>query len=78
MKIQKVTEEPRAKVYALLRRAFSGSEYEAELVRKLHEHGKPLHEWVCIHTNKVILPTSPFPMPIKVRRSAVCTWHLWP
>jgi putative acetyltransferase len=54
MKIQKVTEENRAKVYALLRRAFPGSEHEAELVRKLHDHGKPAHEWVCIHTNKVI------------------------
>jgi putative acetyltransferase len=54
MKIQKLTEENRAKVYALLRRAFPDSEYEAVLVEKLHENGKPLHEWVCIHTNKVI------------------------
>ena len=54
MKIQKVTEETRPKVYALLRRAFPGSEYEAELVRKFHEHGTPIHEWVCLHTNKVI------------------------
>ncbi|BCR06466.1 N-acetyltransferase [Desulfuromonas versatilis] len=54
MKIQKVTKENHAKVYALLRRAFPGSEYEAGLVQKLHENGKPVHEWVCIHTNKVI------------------------
>ena len=54
MKIQKVTEDTRAKVYALLRRAFPGSEYEAELVRKFHENGKPVHEWVCLHTNKAI------------------------
>ena len=54
MKIQKLTEENRAKVYALLRSAFPGSEYEAELVQKIHENGKPVHEWVCIHTNKVI------------------------
>jgi len=54
MKIQKVTEETRAKVYALLRRAFPGSDYEAELVQKFHENGKPPYEWVCIHTNKVI------------------------
>ena len=54
MKIQKLTEENRTKVYALLNRAFPGSEYEAELVRKFHENGKPVHEWVCIHTNKVI------------------------
>jgi putative acetyltransferase len=54
MKIQKLTEENRAKAYALLRLAFPGSEYEAELVRKFHENGKPLHEWVCIHVNKII------------------------
>ena len=54
MKIQKVTEENRPKVYALLRRAFPGSDYEADLVLKFHENGKPAHEWVCIHTNKVI------------------------
>jgi len=54
MKIQKLTIENRAKVYALLQRAFPGSDYEAALVRKLHENGRPLHEWVCIHTNKVI------------------------
>ncbi len=54
MKIQKVTEEHRAKVYALLRSAFPGSEYEADLVRNLHEAGRPLHEWVCLRTNRVI------------------------
>lgn len=54
MKIQKLTEENRSKVYALLKLAFPGSEYETELVRKLHENGKPAHEWVCIHTNKII------------------------
>ncbi|MRR33659.1 N-acetyltransferase [bacterium] len=54
MKIQKLTEENRPKVYALLRRAFPGSDYEADLVLKFHENGKPAHEWVCIHTNKVI------------------------
>jgi putative acetyltransferase len=54
MKIQKVTEETRAKVYALLRRAFPGSEYEADLVQALHARNKIAHEWVAIHTNKVI------------------------
>jgi putative acetyltransferase len=54
MKIQKLTIENRAKVYALLQRAFPGSDYEAGLVQKLHENGRPVHEWVCIHTNKVI------------------------
>lgn len=54
MKIQKVTIENRPRVYALLQRAFPGSDYEAALVRKLHENGRPVHEWVCIHTGKVI------------------------
>ena len=54
MKIQKLSIENRPKVYALLQRAFPGSAHEALLVQKLHENGRALHEWVCIHTNKVI------------------------
>lgn len=54
MKIQKLTEEHRPKVYALLGLAFPYSKYEAELVQKLHEHGRPLHEWVCLHAGRVI------------------------
>jgi putative acetyltransferase len=54
MKIQTVTEENRAKVYALLHRAFPGSDQEAGLVQNLHGNGRAMHEWVCIHTNKVI------------------------
>ena len=54
MKIQKLTVENHAKVYALLQLAFPGSEYEAGLVQQLHENCRAMHEWVCIHTNKVI------------------------
>lgn len=54
MKIQKLWIENRPKVYALLQRAFPGSSYEALLVQKLHENGRTMHEWVCIHTNKAI------------------------
>lgn len=54
MKIRKVTDDNRAKAVALLHASFPDSEYEAQLVQKLHEHGKPTHEWVCIHTNKII------------------------
>ena len=54
MKIQKLSEENRPKVYALLRRAFPYSEYEAALVEKLHENGRTLHEWVCIQSGKAI------------------------
>lgn len=54
MKIQKVTIENRPRAYALLQRAFPGSDYEVALLKKLHESGRPIHEWVCIHVGKVI------------------------
>jgi putative acetyltransferase len=54
MKIQKLLIENRPKVYGLLQRAFPGGEYEAKLVQKLHENGRTMHEWVCIHVNKAI------------------------
>ena len=54
MKIQVVSIENRPKVYALLQRAFPGSDYEARLVQKLHENGRAVHEWACIHVNKAI------------------------
>jgi len=75
MKIQKVTEETRPKVYALLRRAFPYSEYEAGLVEKLHQNGRPLHEWVCIHTGKVIAYIA---FSNAYHGSEVCGLHLAP
>lgn len=54
MKIRKLTPENYAKVTALLRQSFSGSNYEVQLIENLHKNGKDLHEWVCIHVNKVI------------------------
>ncbi len=54
MKIQKLAAEHRAKAYALLRRAFPNRAYEAALVELLHKNGKPLQEWVCLHTGKAI------------------------
>ena len=54
MKIRKLTKENQTKVYALLNQAFPGSEYEVELVKKLHKNSKSIHEWVCIHANRVI------------------------
>jgi len=54
MKIQILSVENRPRVYALLQNAFPGSAYEAVLVQKLHENGRNLHEWVCIHSNKAI------------------------
>jgi putative acetyltransferase len=54
MKIQKLTIENRPRVYALLRLAFTRNEFSAQLVEKLHENDRPLHEWVCLHSNRII------------------------
>jgi len=54
LKIQKLTIDNRPRVYALLRLAFPYSEFEAELVQKLHENGRPIHEWVCLHAGRII------------------------
>ncbi len=75
MKIQPVTEETRAKVYALLRRAFPGRDQEAELVRKLHDNGRPVQEWVCLHTNKAIAYIA---FTNAYRGKEVCGLHLAP
>ncbi len=54
MKIRKLTFENYAKTYALLRQAFPGRTFEVQLVEKFHKNGKAVHEWVCIHTNRII------------------------
>ena len=54
MKIQKLTIDDRPRVYALLRLAFPNREFEAGLVQKLHENNRPIHEWVCLHSNRII------------------------
>jgi len=54
MKIRKLTSENYSKVSALLGLAFPGSSYEVRLFEKLHKNNKTMHEWVCIHTNKII------------------------
>jgi putative acetyltransferase len=75
MKIQKVTEETRAKVYALLRAAFPGSAYEAALVQRLHENNRPMHEWVCLHTNKAIAYLA---FSLAYHGKEICGLHLAP
>lgn len=75
MKIQSLTVENRPKVYALLQRAFPGSDYEAGLVRQLHENGRAIHEWVCIHTGKVIAYIA---FSHAYHGSEVCGLHLAP
>ncbi len=54
MKIQKLSVENRARVYALLPLAFPHGKSEIGLVQKLHENGRVMHEWICIHTSRVI------------------------
>lgn len=75
MKIQKVTPEHYAKVYALLRGAFPGSDYEAALVQQLHENGKPIHDWVCLHVNKAIAYIA---FSNAYQGQAICGLHLAP
>jgi putative acetyltransferase len=54
MKIRKLTPEDYPMALALLRQTFSGSYYEVRLFENLHKKEISLHEWVCIHRNKVI------------------------
>jgi putative acetyltransferase len=54
MKIRKPTKEIRNKVAAMLGSAFPKSQYEKKLVEAFHENDTPIHEWTCIHINKVI------------------------
>ena len=75
MKIRTVNEEDRPRVYALLRRAFAGRGDEAALVQALHENGKPILEWACIHRNQVIAYIAFSPA---YRGSEVCGLHLAP
>ncbi|MBI1920519.1 MAG: N-acetyltransferase [Geobacter sp.] len=75
MKIQKVTIEHRPKVYAMLQRAFPGSGYETGLVQKLHENGRSIHEWVCVHVGKVIAYIA---FTNAYHGSEICGLHLAP
>ncbi len=54
MKIRKVTPELYIKSSALLQLAFPRSTYEVKLVEDFHKHETDIHEWVCIHVNRVI------------------------
>ncbi|MCF8057390.1 MAG: N-acetyltransferase [Desulfocapsa sp.] len=54
MKIRKLTPEDYARASALLRQAFPGSNYEVKLVENFHRNGTAVHEWVCLHINKVV------------------------
>lgn len=54
MKIRKVSADDRNKVYGLFRKGFPGSNFELNILQKLHKNERILYEWACIHTNKDI------------------------
>ncbi len=75
MKIRKLTSENYVKASALLRQAFPGSTGEVQLFEKLHKNGKIMHEWVCIHTSRVIAYIA---FTNAYNGSEVCGLHLAP
>lgn len=75
MKIRQLTPENYAKVTALLRQAFPGRTDELRLVENFHKHGKAVHEWVGIHTNKIIAYIA---FSKAYNGSAICGLHLAP
>ena len=75
MKIRKLTPENYPKASAFLRRAFPGSNYEVRLVEKFHQNDKVVHEWVCIHINKIIAYIA---FSNAYNGSEVCGLHLAP
>lgn len=75
MKIRQLTPENYPKASALLRQAFPRSTHEVRLVENLHQHGKPVHEWVCLHINAVIAYLA---FTKAYNGAAVCGLHLAP
>jgi len=75
MKIRKPDPEKINKVYALLKQSFPSGTYERRLVEQLHQQERVLHEWVCIHVNKVIAYIA---FSNAYNGDAVCGLHLAP
>lgn len=75
MKIRKLSPDMYAKASALLRQAFPKSNYEVQLVENFHKNSTPVHEWVCIHTNKVVAYIA---FSNAYNGSEVCGLHLAP
>jgi len=73
MKIRPLTPENHAKASALLRKAFPGSTYEVQLIENLRANGRTLHEWGCIHTNRLIAYIA---FAAAYNGAAVCGLHL--
>ena len=75
MKLRKPTRENYSKVSGLLWSAFPKSPYEAELIEQFHDNDTPIHEWVCIHINKVIAYIA---FSNAYNGKAICGLHLAP
>ena len=75
MKIRKLTPEYYPKAAALLLQAFPRNKYEVQLFDKLHEKGRALHEWVCIHRDTV---TAYIAFSNAYDGTKVCGLHLAP
>lgn len=75
MKIRKLTPENEGKVAAMLRRAFPKGGKEARQVETLRGNQRLTHEWVGIHTNRVIAYIA---FSKAYNGSEVCGLHLGP
>ncbi len=75
MKIRQLSADNYPKVSALLRQAFPESNNEVRLVEQLHLKKKTVHEWVCIHINRVIAYIA---FTKAYNGSEVCGLHLAP
>jgi putative acetyltransferase len=75
MKIRKLTPENYPKTSALLHRAFSPGRYEVQLFEKLHEKGRVMYDWVCIHRDTI---TAYIAFTNAYDGTQVCGLHLAP
>ena len=75
MKIRKLTPENYDKATALLGLAFPSRTYEIQVVEKLRQSDKEVHEWVCIHTNRVV---GYIAFSSAYQDSTICGLHLAP
>ncbi len=75
MKIRPLTPEHYPKVAALLLQAFPRNQNEVQLFEKLHQKGRVLHEWVCLHRDTV---TAYIAFSKAYDGAKVCGLHLAP
>jgi putative acetyltransferase len=75
MKIRKLTPENYPKASALLLQAFAPSKNEVQLIDRLHEKERVMHEWVCIHRDTI---TAYIAFTNAYDQREVCGLHLAP